>query len=158
MGAASLIGRFLVWSAFAGLVGAGVMVAVLSAINRSGLTKVRLVISVGSLFTRSYERAEAVGWFVHAALGIFFGQIYALVLVAIGAQGVGVNLAWGAGLGLFHGLMMGLVLIGAVSDAHPLEEFQQRSFPIALSYCVAHFFYGLAVGAIIGLSGIVVPH
>ena len=149
-----IAGKFFIWSAFGGLLGAGAMVMVLWAFTKTGLAKVRLVVAVGSLFTRSYERAVPVGCFVHVATGIFFGQIYGLVLMAIHSPNVGVNIAWGIGLGWFHGLMMALVLIGAIADAHPLEEFQQRSWAIAISHCVAHMMFGLVVGLVIGLSGL----
>jgi len=132
------------------------MVLVLWVFTRSGLAKARLIIAVGSLLTRSYERAALVGSFVHLALGIFFGQIYAFIMVEIAHPGFGTNLLIGGGLGMIHGLIMSLILIAAVADAHPLEEFQQRSFAIALSHWVGHVFYGLAVGAVIGASGIIV--
>ncbi len=77
-------------------------------------------------------------------------------MVAVGHPGIGTNLIVGGGLGMIHGLIMSLILIAAVADAHPLEEFQQRSFSIALSHWVGHVAYGLVVGAVIGASGLVV--
>ncbi len=154
--AASLIGQFMIWSTLAGVVGAGAMCVVLWAFTRSGLANVRLVIAVGSLLTRSYEKAALVGGFVHLAVGVFFAQIYTLGMVAIGHPGIATNMLWGGAIGFLHGLIMSLVLIAAVADAHPLEEFQQRSFPIAVSHWVAHVIYGMAVGVVIGASGLVV--
>jgi hypothetical protein len=155
MNLASLVGRFLIWSAIAGELGAVAMVLVLWAFTRSGLAKTRLIIAIGSLVTRSYERAAWMGGMIHVVAGLFFGQIYTLVLLAIGHPGVGPNMMWGAVLGMFHGLIMSLLLIAAVADAHPLEEFQQRSFAIALSHWVGHVAYGLVVGAAIGASGLI---
>ena len=156
MNSATFIGKFILWSAVAGGLGAVAMLLVLWTFTVSGLAKVRLVIAVGSLLTRSYEKAALVGGCVHAALAIFFGQIYTWALIAIGHPGVGSSMMWGAAMGMFQGLVMSLVLIAAVADAHPLEEFQQRSFAIALSNWVAHVFYGLVVGAVIGVSGLIV--
>jgi len=156
MNIATLIGKFILWSAVAGGLGALAMLLVLWVFTISGLAKVRLVIAVGSLLTRSYEKAALVGGCIHAALGLFFGQIYTWALVAIGHPGIGSNMMWGAVMGMFQGLVMSLVLIAAVADAHPLEEFQQRSFAIALSNWAAHVFYGLVVGAVIGASGLIV--
>jgi hypothetical protein len=158
MSHATLIGEFLVWAAVAGLLGAAAMLAVLWAFTRSGLANVRLLVAVGSLLTRSYENAPLVGGAIHIAAGIFFAQIYAFVMIAINNPGFGPNLAWGLFLGMFHGLIMSLVLIAAVAEAHPLEEFQKRSFSIALSHWVGHVAYGLVVGAVIGLSGLVGAH
>jgi len=156
MSAASLVGRFLLWSTLAGVLGAAAMVLVLWAFTCSGLANARLIIAVGSLLTRSYEKAMLVGGFVHLSAGIFFAQIYTYIMVAIGHPGIGTNLICGAAIGMFHGLIMSLILVAAVADAHPIEEFQQRSFAIALSHWVAHVAYGLVVGAVIGASGIIV--
>ena len=156
MSPASLIGRFLLWSALAGLLGAGAMLAVLWAFTRSGLARARLLVAVGSLLTRNYENAPLVGGAIHVFLGVFFAQIYAFLMIAVGDPGFGPNLAWGAALGMMHGLIMSLVLIAAIAEVHPLEEFQKRSFAIALSHWVGHVAYGLVVGAVIGLSALVV--
>lgn len=156
MNTATLIGKFILWSAVAGGLGAGAMLLVLWVFTVSRLAKVRLVIAVGSVLTRSYEKAALVGGCVHAALGIIFGQLYTWALIAIGHPGIGSSMMWGALMGMFQGLIMSLVLIAAVAEAHPLEEFQQRSFAIAVSNWVAHVFYGLVVGAVIGASGLIV--
>jgi len=132
------------------------MVLVLGAFTKSGLANARLIIAVGSLVTRSYEKAPLVGGMIHAAAGVFFAQIYTLAMLTVAHPGVGTNMLLGAAIGMLHGLFMALVLIAAVADAHPLEEFQQRSFAIAVSHWVAHIIYGLVVGAVIGASGIIV--
>ncbi|MGH8336371.1 MAG: hypothetical protein ACRETL_06010, partial [Gammaproteobacteria bacterium] len=131
MSAASLIGYFLLWSAIAGVLGAVAMGLVLWGFTRSGLANAKLIIAVGSLLTRSYEKATLVGCFVHLAAGVFFAQIYTLGMISIGRPGFATNMLWGGAIGMLHGLIMSLVLVAAVADAHPLEEFQQRSFAIA---------------------------
>jgi hypothetical protein len=155
MNPASIIGRFLVWSAFAGGLGAVAMVLVLWAFTASGLAKVRLVIALGALITRSYEKAGLVGGLVHAVAGVFFGQVYTLALLAINHPGFGSNMMWGAAMGMLQGVVTSIALIAVVADVHPLEEFQQRSFAIALSHWVGHVVYGLVVGAVIGASGLI---
>ncbi len=129
---------------------------VLWGFTQSGLANAKLIIAVGSLLTRSYEKAAQVGCFVHLAAGVFFAQVYTYIMVAIGHPGIGTNLLCGGAIGMLHGLIMSLILIAAVADAHPIEEFQQRSFAIALSHWVGHVAYGLVVGAVIGASGIIV--
>jgi hypothetical protein len=155
MSPATLIGEFLIWSAGAGLLGAAAMLVVLWAFTQSGLANARLLVAVGSLLTRSYENAPLVGGAIHIAAGVFFAQIYAFIMIAINHPGFGPNLTWGIFLGMFHGLIMSLVLIAAAGEVHPLEEFQQRSFSIALSHWVGHVAYGIVVGGVIGLSGLV---
>jgi hypothetical protein len=156
MSPASLIGSFLLWTTLAGLLGAVAMLVVLWGFTRSGLANVRLLVAVGSLLTRSYENAPLVGGAIHIFAGVFFAQIYAFLMIAVDKPGLGPNLMWGAALGTMHGLIMSLVLIAAVAEAHPLEEFRKRSFTIALCHWVGHVAYGLVVGAVIGLSGLVV--
>ncbi|HTB63232.1 MAG TPA: hypothetical protein VK737_06550 [Opitutales bacterium] len=158
MNVASIVGRFMLWSAIAGGLGAVVMVMVLWAFTKSGLVNARMIVAVGSLITRSYDQASKVGWLMHAVAGVFFAQLYTLTMLAIAEPGFGTNLLWGIAFGMFHGLFMSLILIGAVADTHPLPEFRQRSFAIALSHWVGHVAYGAVVGAVIGASGIVVAH
>jgi hypothetical protein len=132
------------------------MLVVLWGLTCSGLAQTRLLVAVGSILTRSYENAPLVGGAVHVGLGVFFAQIYAFLMMEVGDPGLGPNLMWGAALGLMHGLIMSLFLIAAVAEVHPLEEFQKGSFAVALCHWVGHVAYGLVVGAVIGLSGLVV--
>jgi hypothetical protein len=154
MSAVSVILHFLAWSVAAGGVGALAMALVLWGFTRSGLTNARMVIAVGSLLTRSYENALLVGAFVHGIAGVLFGMVYTLILMVIGKPGVGPNLLLGVLLGGSQGLLVALSLVAVVADVHPLEEFRQRGFAIALSHWVGHMVYGLVVGGIIGASGL----
>jgi hypothetical protein len=153
--AADLIGKYLLWSVVAGGLGVGVMTAVLWMITKSGISNARMVVAVGSLLTRGYEKAALVGGFVHTAAGIFFGLGYTYLLVAIGHAGVLPNILFGGLIGGVHGLVMALVLVAAVAEEHPMEEFQQRGFDVAVSHWFAHVAYGLVVGGVIGLSGLI---
>ncbi len=156
MSPANLIGQFLGWTTLAGLLGAAAMLVVLWAFTCSGLAHARLLVAVGSLLTRSYENAALVGGAIHIGLGVFFAQIYTFLMMEVGHPGLGPNLMWGAALGMMHGLIMSLVLIAAMAEVHPLEEFQKRSFAVALCHWVGHVAYGLVVGGVIGLSGLIV--
>jgi len=155
MEAFKLVGNFIRWSVLAGGAGALVMVLVLWIFTISKLANAKMVLAVGSLITRRYERAIMVGSVIHAFLGVFFGECYAFVLMGINHPGIGPNLIMGAGIGMFHGLIMSMVLVVSVAESHPLEEFQERGYAIALSHWVAHVFYGATVGAIIGASGLI---
>ncbi len=156
MSAASLVGQFLVWSTLAGVLGAIAMGLVLWGFTKSGIANAKLIIAIGSLLTRSYENAALVGGFVHLAAGVFFAQLYTFAMIVLNQPGVGANMLWGGAIGMLHGLFMSLILVAAVADAHPVEEFQQRSFAIAISHWVGHIVYGMVVGAVIGASGITV--
>ena len=155
MNPVTIIGGYLFWSVLAGSLGAVAMVLVLWGFTHSGLAKVRLLLALGSLITRGYDKAILVGGFVHAAAGVFFGLCYTFLLVAVGHPGVGANLLMGAVIGAMHGLVMALVLVSTVSEVHPLPEFQQRGYIIALSHWVGHVVYGMTVGFVIGMSGLI---
>ncbi|MGA2053288.1 MAG: hypothetical protein ABSH19_08255 [Opitutales bacterium] len=154
MRAVTIVEEYLCWSILAGGCGVGVMTLVLWLITRSGISNARMVVAVGSLLTRSYERATLVGAFVHTAAGMFFGLIYTLLLMAIGHPGLVPNIFFGGLIGVVHGLLMALVLVAAVAEEHPLKEFQQSGFDVAVAHWVAHVVYGLVVGMVIGLSGL----
>jgi len=152
---ASLTLGLIIWSVFAGALGAGVMSLFLWGITRSGFCNVRMLVAIGSLVTRRYENAATVGGVVHAIAGMVFGIFYGYVLVSINHPGVGLNMLYGAVIGMMHGLIMALVLVAAVADEHPLPEFQQRGLSVAVAHWVGHLFYGLVVGAVIGMSGLI---
>jgi uncharacterized membrane protein YagU involved in acid resistance len=127
-------------------------------ITKSGLSNARMVVAVGSLLTQGYEKATLVGAFVHTAAGIFFGLIYTFLLIAVGHVGIWPNMLYGGLIGVVHGLLMALVLVAAVAEDHPLQEFQQRGFDVAMSHWIAHVVYGAVVGGVIGASGLVGMH
>jgi hypothetical protein len=154
MSPVELIAEYLGWSILAGGLGVGVMTLALWTITRSGLTNARMVVAVGSLITRSYERAVLVGSFAHTAAGMSFGLIYTLLLMAIGHPGLVPNIFFGGLIGVVHGLIVALMLVAAVAEEHPLPEFQQSGFSVAIAHWVVHVVYGLVVGTVIGISGL----
>ena len=48
---------------------------------------------------------------------------------------------------------MGFVLVTAVAENHPLPEFQQAGFSVAVAHWAAHIVYGFVVGLTIGVIG-----
>ena len=55
-------------------------------------------------------------------------------------------------MGIFHGIVVSMVLVMAVSDSHPLEQFREAGFGVAISHFIGHVVYGLTVGIVFGLS------
>ena len=47
----------------------------------------------------------------------------------------------------------GFVLVAAVAESHPLPEFREAGFSVAVAHWFGHIIYGLMVGAVIGLIG-----
>lgn len=154
----ALILRFLIFSILAGLLGTGAMTLFMTALTRSGATNARMVFAVGSLLTRSSERAVLVGGILHILSGITFGVIYTLILFAVaeaGSAGIGAMVFTGLITGLVHGIMVSFFLVASVSDQHPLEEFREVGIAVALAHLVGHVLYGLVIGALINVSGLV---
>jgi hypothetical protein len=62
------------------------------------------------------------------------------------------SLMLGLGVGIFHGIVVSLMLVWVVSDRHPLEEFKEADLLVGLSHFAGHVAYGGVVGLVVGLS------
>lgn len=155
MSSAEFLGCYLLTSIIAGLVGAVGMAAVLHGISRSPYFHTPMITALGSLFTGSKQNALLLGGLIHSFSGIFFGLLYTLAAVASGIQGGGSLVAFGAGVGFLHGIVISILLIMLVSQNHPLEEFRRAGIGVAFAHLLAHVVFGLLVGLVIAISGFV---
>lgn len=152
MNPATTIAAFLVYAALAGLCGALAMTAAMKLVARSGWARDDMIEAVGSLFTRSRETARPVGLILHALSAIVFGQLYTVILIALGVSAWPQAFFSGVGFGVFHGLIVSLSLCWVVADQHPLEEFRRAGMSVALTHFIGHVAYGAAVGLVVGLA------
>lgn len=149
---------YLVWSILAGAVGTGGLTLTLFLVTKSGVTNARMVVAVGSLFTKSLDSADRVGTILHGVSGIIFGMLYTLVMIAPEAGLPFAHLVWiGGGLGFIHGLMVCFFLVAMIAEAHPLKEFQSAGVAVGLAHLLGHIVYGFLVGLMIAVSGIATP-
>ena len=56
-------------------------------------------------------------------------------------------------MGFIQGAVVGFVLVAAVAENHPLPEFRQAGFSVALAYWAGHLVYGFLVSAVFYLIG-----
>ncbi len=145
---------YLIFSTLAGLIGTAGMTAFLYLLTEAGICNARMVVAVGSLFTKSLDSALLVGSILHVASGVLFAMLYTLVFLAPAPISAGGTIAIGFGLGFLHGLVVSICLMVAIADQHPLEEFRKASYSVALAHFAGHLVYGLLVGVVIASSGI----
>ena len=146
--------EFLLFSIMAGVVGTGGMTFVMYLINKMGVTNARMVIAIGSILTKTRENAIRVGLIMHFTAGVIFAILYTIFFSVYGINAIWQFVGVGFGFGFIHGFVMSFILVIAVAEHHPLEEFRQAGFAVAVAHVVGHLVYGTLVGLVIGLSGI----
>ncbi len=150
MTAAQII-HFLATSILAGILGGATMEFVMWSITRAGWAQANMLIALGSLITRSRERAWQVGAIIHAASAGFFGMVYTLVLLSIGMTYMPAALVVGIGMGFVHGMLVSLTLVWVVAGNHPIEEFAKASFAVGVAHLAGHVAFGAVVGLVVGV-------
>ena len=151
------------WGAIAGgAVGAIVVASGLRLAQEAGWTRMDVPLLLGTIFTENRNRAGAIGYAMHVALGIAFALVYAAVFAAVGRADWLVGLVLGAVHAAFFGGGLVNVVLPAVhprmgtpwTDAEetPLLEppgFLLRNYgpgTAAVTFAL-HLAYGAIVGA-----------
>jgi hypothetical protein len=147
-----MIGAFLLTSLVAGLGGGAAMEGVMALIARAGWAKGNMLVALGSLLTKSRDNAFRVGLIVHAISAVGFAMVYTMLMLLLGLNHLPLSLMLGLGLGVFHGLIVSLMLVWVVAEEHPLPEFNEAGLEVGLTHFAAHVAYGGVVGLIVGLS------
>ena len=150
----TLIVTFLVYAALAGLLGALAMTATMRLLAQTGWARADMIVAVGSLLTKTRENAVMVGVFVHLISAIFFGILYAILLMGLDLSHWPMGFVVGAFFGVFHGLVVSLTLCWVVADQHPVEEFRSVGVSVAVAHFVGHVVFGAVVGLVIALAPI----
>lgn len=134
----------------AGIVATAFMSLSLYLIHWSGFANGDMVRALGSLVTRRYENSLLTGWIIHFSAGAAFAVVYAKALEMTGFPAATLGVPICTVFGLFHGIVVSLLLVVIVAEHHPLERFQEAGPPVAITHIAAHVVYGLVVG--VGLS------
>ncbi len=144
----------IIWVAlWAGIVGTIGMEIILQGITKSGIANADMTRAVGSIFTKSLTNSYRIGLVLQTFSGIIFAFIYTLAFVLFDVKGFLSCVGAGVLLGFIHGAVVGFILVAAVAENHPLPEFRQAGFSVAVAHWVGHLVYGLLVGVMIGLIG-----
>jgi len=107
----------VVWGALAGgFVGTIVLTTGLRVAQETGRTRMDLPLLLGTAFSANRSRAVVIGYVLHFVNGLLFSLGYAAIFLAVGHEGP----AFGAALGLAHGLVSGGPLVNVLLPAmHP---------------------------------------
>lgn len=136
----------------AGVIGGAALEVVMWMIARAGLARGDMILALGSLLTKTRHNAYRVGLIVHTTAAIGFALVYTLLMVTLGYTELPQSLMLGLGAGIFHGIVVSLMLVWVVADQHPLEEFKEADLLVGLSHFAGHVAYGGTVGLVVGLS------
>jgi uncharacterized membrane protein YagU involved in acid resistance len=132
----------------AGFVGAISMSAVMGAIHATGYANADMIRALGSLVTRKVEGSFGMGLAIHLLSGMLFAIPYTLVLGGMPTKSLLMSAGLGAMIGLAHGLLMSLVLLGMVTERHPVPRFRVAGFEVAIAHIAGHVAYGIGVGVV----------
>lgn len=146
--------NFVITSLVAGVLGGIAMELVLWAIGHAGWARTDMIVALGSLLTKSRQRAWSVGLTVHVVSAIAFAMLYASLMRLLGYNIMPYSLMFGLAAGFAHGLVVSLGLGWVVATNHPLEEYQEAGFAVSLSHIIGHVAYGGVVGLVIGISSL----
>ena len=138
----------------AGLVGTAGMSLALWGITHTGIANAGMIRAIGSMFTKSYEDSFGPGLIVHFIAGVIIAFIYVALISLLAPESLAGTIAYGAMIGLAHGVAFGFLLVVAVAEHHPLEQFRSAGLEVAIAHLAGHVIYGILVGAVVGLTGI----
>ncbi|MFA9408682.1 MAG: hypothetical protein ACERKJ_07575 [Candidatus Dadabacteria bacterium] len=142
-----------IFTIVAGLVGTLGMSLAMWLITKSGIANAEMIRAIGSLFTKSYDKSFEPGLIVHLISGILFAFLYVILISIFAPTSLVAAIGAGAMIGVFHGVAFGFLLVVTVAEHHPLEQFRNAGFEVAIAHFVGHVIYGILVGLVVGLSG-----
>jgi hypothetical protein len=152
-----LISEFLIVALVAGLAGTAGMTGFMNALTKKRITNADMIRAIGSALTRNLESSLLVGALLHFISGTFFAIIYTLCFGLMGLTSLTTYMFVGLCMGFVHGFVLSFILIIVIAEHHPLPQFREPGFGTAVAHLVGHVLYGLIVGAVVGLSQIVLP-
>jgi len=137
----------------AGIVGTSGMSLAMWIITKSGLANASMIRAIGSMFTQSYDSSFGPGLIVHFISGILFAFLYVILISLFAPTSLAAAIGAGAMIGVFHGVAFGFLLVVTVAEHHPLEQFRNAGFEVAIAHFAGHVIYGILVGLVVGLTG-----
>jgi len=145
---------YVILTIIAGLIGTGGMTLAMWLINKSGMANADMVRAIGSIFTRNLDESLTPGLIIHFIVGSLIAFIYVILISLFAPTSVAATIGTGAMIGLFHGVAFSFLLVVAVAEHHPLEDFRNAGLEVALAHLAGHIIYGLLVGTVIGIAGV----
>ncbi|NIP37967.1 MAG: hypothetical protein GWO07_02865 [Candidatus Dadabacteria bacterium] len=146
--------KVIIEAMLSGLVGTAGMTVVMWLITRSGLAHADMIRAIGSIFTRSYKDSVIPGIIVHFGVGMIIAFFYVLIISILDPVSTIKIVGAGAMIGIFHGVTFSFLLVVAVAEHHPLEQFKTAGSEVAVAHLAGHIVYGLLVGAVVAATGV----
>ena len=137
----------------AGIAGTSGMSLAMWIITKSGIAHVSMIRAIGSIFTQSYDNSFAPGLMTHFISGILFAILYIILLSLFAPATLAGAIGAGAMIGAYHGVVFGFFLVVTVAEHHPLAQFRNAGFEVAIAHFVGLVLYGSLVGLVFGLTG-----
>lgn len=138
----------------AGLAGA-VVFSIFTAMARAmGMTEMSIEKTLGLMFGKG-NGAQAMGWVMHLIAGVIFALIYAYIFVAVGATN---GWFFGGVIGLFHGVVVGAMVMPMMGIIHPAVKAGEMKAPgffavnagpmTPMGLVVGHIVFGVVLGGV----------
>lgn len=141
--------RLILIPIFAGFIGTLGITTVLWLINKTGWTNADMVRAIGSLFTKSLQNALRIGLAVHFSAGIIISAVYLHILSILSPEKLVTLIFVGGVIGFVHGFIFSFGLV-IFAEHHPVEQFQEADFEVAIAHILGHIVYGMLIGLIFG--------
>lgn len=138
----------------AGLAGTAIMTLLMALIHHKGWARADMIRALGSCVTGTYERSIMPGLLIHFTSGILFAFPYVIVLGGVDVSSPAGIIGLGALIGFVHGFVMSFMLVAAVAEKHPVEQFQDAGFEVAAAHVLGHVGYGVGVATVAALLSI----
>ena len=128
-----------------GLVASLMMVIIMQLITLSGIANANMVQAIGGLVTRKRKFSVAAGLLIYFSAGIMFAFLYETILTSAFVNTSSTLLVAGSFLGFAHGLVVGSAIVIEAAGRHPLPEYRNAGFSVALAHILGHIVYGATI-------------
>jgi hypothetical protein len=134
-----------------GLLGAAAMMA--AAVGFARVFNLSIISAVGSAVSGDLSHAFKPGIIIHMTTGVLFGFVYTFFFVFLSPSSLGFLIPIGAATGLFHGIVVSLLLIGTIGDNSILDTIRVNAYELGFITVGCHLIYGTIAGAVTFLLG-----
>lgn len=144
----------IIWAGLvSGVIATAAMTLFLSILTKTGLVHADMVRAIGSMVKKSMDNAFRTGIIIHFSWGIFFAICYTIILSTFNIHSILNATVVGMLIGFVHGFSVSLLLVVAVAEYHPIEQFRNPGIAVAVAHFAAHLIYGTIVGLVASLVG-----
>jgi hypothetical protein len=134
------------------ILGTGGMSLFILLITHSESLNADVIKAIGSIYRRSHDNSLLPGVAICFSAGIIVAFLYVVFISPSFSCSITSSAAVGAVTGLFYGIVVFLSLVFLVGQRHPLKQFRETSFEVAVVYLLGCFIYGVIVGVTVGIA------